>query len=137
VTDEAGAGAAGPGAETRERDVAKYVVIALGVAIAAIGVFVVAFLPSRTPPVSYRVVAVQLGDPHQVVVTFEVDKAPLAEAECTVSATGKDREIVNRLAGIRIPPTPGTRTSTHTVTVPTDQPATAAAVAQCVITRTR
>jgi hypothetical protein len=122
--------------EPGQRDVAKYVVIALAVAVAAIGVFVV-LLPNDAPDISYRTVAVQLGDPRQVVVTFEVDKAPLAEAECQVTATGADREIVNRLTGIRIGPTPDRRVSTHTVTVPTDQPATGAAVASCVVTRTR
>ena len=119
-----------------ERDVAKWVVVGLACLVGAVGLFVV-FLPSKTPAISYRVISVALGDPKQVVVTFEVTKAPLAEAECQVTATGKDREIVNRLTGIRIPPSPDQRTTTHTVTVPTEQPATSAYVASCVVTRTR
>jgi hypothetical protein len=120
----------------RQRDVAKYVVIALALTVFGVGLFVV-LLPSKTPDIAYRTVAVQLGDPTRAVVTFEVTKAPLASAECQVTATGKSREIVNRLTGIRIGPTPGERTTTHTVSVPTQQAATGAAVATCVITRTR
>jgi hypothetical protein len=118
------------------RDPAKYVAIAIGVVVAAVGI-TVTFLPKQAPDISYHVVSVQLGDPAQVLVTFEVEKAPLASAECQVTATGHNREIVNRLTGIRIGPTPGQRASTHTVTVPTDQPATGANVAYCAITKTR
>jgi hypothetical protein len=125
-----------PEVPDRQRDVAKYVVIALALIVFGVGLFVV-LLPSKTPDISYRTVAVQLGDPTRAVVTFEVTKAPLASAECQVTATGKSREIVNRLTGIRIGPSPGERTTTHTVTVPTEQVATGAAVATCVITRTR
>jgi hypothetical protein len=119
-----------------QRDVAKYVVIALAAVVLAIGIVVV-LLPNKTPDIAYHLVAVQLGDPKQVVVTFEVEKAPLASAECQVTATGPNREIVNRLDGIRIGPSPGQRVTRHTVTVQTGQQATAAAVAGCVITRTR
>jgi hypothetical protein len=126
-----------PEVPERQRDVAKYVVIALALAVLGTGLFVVLVLPSSPPDIAYRTVAVQLGDPKQVVVTFEVTKAPLASAECQVTATGASREIVNRLNGIRIGPSPGRRTTTHTVTVPTDQQATGAAVATCVVTRTR
>jgi hypothetical protein len=122
--------------EQERRDVAKYVVIALALLVGAVGLAVV-LLPHRTPAISYRVISVRLGDPKQVVVTFDVEKAPLARAECQVTATGKDREIVNRLTGIVIGPTPGRRVTRHTVTVPTGQPATAAAVAECVVTKTR
>jgi hypothetical protein len=125
-----------PEPQEPSRDVAKYVVIGLALLVLGTGLFVV-FLPSKTPDIAYRTVAVQLGDPARAVVTFEVTKAPLASAECEVSATGAHRDIVNRLAGIVIGPSPGQRTTTHTVTVPTDQQATAAAVATCVITRTR
>jgi hypothetical protein len=125
-----------PPGEARRRDPAKYVVIAIGVVVAAVGL-TVTFLPKDAPEISYRVVSVQLGDPDAVVVTFEVEKAPLASAECQVTATGKRRDVVNRLTGIRIGPTPGERLSVHTVTVPTDEPATGAAVAYCAITRTR
>jgi hypothetical protein len=122
--------------EPRQRDVAKYVVIGLSLLVAAVGITVV-LLPTDAPDISYHVVAAQLGDPKQVVVTFEVEKAPLASAECQVTATGANREIVNRLNGIRIGPTPGERISRHTVTVATDQPATHVAVATCAITKTR
>src|SRR4051794_15424506 len=74
------------------RDPAKYVAIAIGVVVAAVGV-TVTFLPRQAPDISYHVVSVQLGDPAQVFVTFEVEKAPLASAECQVTATGHNREI--------------------------------------------
>ena len=122
--------------EPPQRDIAKYVVIALATLVGIVGL-VVTFLPRPTPEIAYHVVSVQLGDPKQVVVTFEVEKAPLASAECQVTATGNDREIVNRLTGIRIGPSPGERVTRHTVTVPTGQPATGAAVAYCAITKTR
>ena len=65
-------------------------------------------------------------------MTFEVTKPAASTAECQVTATGNDNDVVNRLNGIRIPPSGG-RTTTHTVVVPTDAPATAAAVASCVL----
>jgi hypothetical protein len=122
--------------EPKQRDVAKYVTIALATLVAAVGLTVV-FLPRSTPEISYRVLSVQLGDPKQVVVTFEVDKAPLASAECQVTATGDRRDVVNRLNGIPIGPTPGERVTRHTVTVPTDQLATGATVSYCTVTKTR
>ncbi|HEU0129818.1 MAG TPA: DUF4307 domain-containing protein [Mycobacteriales bacterium] len=115
---------------------AKYVAVGLGALVLAVGLVVV-LLPSKTPDISFRTLTVQATSPTQVVVTFEVTKAPLASAECSVTATGPDREIVDRLVGIRIGPSPGQRTTTHTVTVPTGQRATNASVATCVITRTR
>jgi hypothetical protein len=99
-----------------------------------LGVFVVT-RDAAVPPITYRVLTVQLGDPERVVVTFEVDKDPASTAECQVTATGAKRDVVNRLSGIRIPPS-GQRKSVHRVTVPTDQPATSAAVATCVVTAT-
>ena len=119
-------------AET-QRDVAKYVAILLALLVAAAGAYVVFVLPGDVTPISYRTIAVRLGDPEQVVVTFEVTKQPGARAECQVTATGDDREIVNRLVGIVIPPSdrPTTR---HLVTVPTDQQATDASVTYCAVT---
>jgi hypothetical protein len=122
--------------QPRQRDVAKYVVVALSLLVAGIGVAVV-LLPDDRPDITYRTIAVELGAPDEVAVTFDVEKPPLASAECDVTATGADRSIVNRLTGVRIGPSPGRRVTRHTVTVPTQQRATAAAVAQCVLTRTR
>ena len=113
----------------------KWVLTFLALVVLGVGAFVVT-LDSETPPVEYRVLAVELGDPERVVVTFEVEKDPAATAECQVTATGENRDIVNRLSGIRIPPA-AQRKTVHKVTVPTDQPATNAAVATCVVTATR
>jgi hypothetical protein len=112
-------------------DVVKYVLVALGLAFAGVGTYVV--LAQRpTPDISYRVLALQVGNPEQITVTFEVTRPPTATVECQVTATGNDNDVVNRLNGIRIPPS-AERTTTHTVVVPTDAPATAAAVASCVV----
>ena len=113
----------------------KYALTALAVAVLGVGVWIVFFVAPSTPDIAYRVVSVQLGDPEQVVVTFEVVKDPATEAECQVTATGKKRDIVNRLTGIRIPKAAQRRT-VHKVTVPTDQLATDASVAYCTITGT-
>ena len=118
-------------AEEQGRDVVKYVLVAVGVLLAAVGVTVV-LLPRERPEISYRVLAIQVGNPEQVTVTFEVSRPPRSKVECQVTATGEDNDVVNRLNGIRIPPSEE-RTSTHTVVVPTDAPATAAAVASCVV----
>jgi hypothetical protein len=111
----------------------KYALAALALLVAAAGAYVVLLLPGQDAGITYRTVAVQLGDPERVRVTFEVTKDPGAEAECQVTATGDDREIVNRLTDIRIPPAAG-RTTRHVVTVETGQPATDATVTYCALT---
>ncbi|HVF06881.1 MAG TPA: DUF4307 domain-containing protein [Frankiaceae bacterium] len=115
-------------------DRAKYVFGALALVFAAVGAYVLFVLPGGGPGITYRTLAVQLGDPERVQVTFEVTKPPVAEAECQVTAVGDDREIVNRLVGIRIPPS-GEPTTKHIVTVATDQLATDATVTYCTIVR--
>ncbi|HEV2891585.1 MAG TPA: DUF4307 domain-containing protein [Frankiaceae bacterium] len=112
----------------------KWLLTVLAVAFLGVGVWIVTW-DGNTPPLSYRVLTVELGDPEKVVVTFEVEKDPAATAECQVTAVGAKRDIVNRLSGIRIPPA-DRRTTVHKVTVPTDQPATSASVATCVLTGT-
>ena len=111
----------------------KWVLGALALLVAATGAYVVLVLPGNTPDLDYRTLSIQLGDPDRVRVTFQVSKDPKAKAECSVTATGKDKEIVNRLIGIPIPPSTE-RTTTHVVTVETDQPATDAAVTYCALT---
>jgi hypothetical protein len=118
--------------EQRRRDPVKYVLAAVGVAILAAGVYAIR-LPGRGQDVSYRVITIQVGDPSRVTVTFEVSKPPESTAECQVTTTGENNDVVNRLTGIVIPPA-AERTTTHTVVVETDAPATSAAVASCVVT---
>ena len=121
--------------ESSSSNAAKAVATALALLVAAAGAWVLLVLADQPPPdISFRTLAVQVGDPEQVVVTFEVTKDPAAEAECQVTATGDDREIVNRLTDIRIPPAPG-RTTSHRVTVETDQRATDATVTYCAVTK--
>ena len=111
----------------------KYVLSALALVVAAVGAYVVFVLPGKAPDLDYRTLSIQLGDPERVRVTFEVTKDPATTAECQVTATGDDREIVNRLVGIEIPAS-DQRTTTHVVTVETDQPATDATVTYCALT---
>jgi hypothetical protein len=121
----------------RVRDIlpaVKWLLTLLAAVVLGVGAFVLT-LDGRTAPIQYRTLTVELGDPKRVTVTFEVEKDPAASAECQVTATGEAREVVNRLTGIRIPPA-AERKTVHKVTVPTDQPATGAAVATCVITGT-
>ena len=124
-----------PTADAPAGGVVTYVLVALTLVFLGVGAYVVFALPAKTPPLRYRTLAVQLGDPEQVHVTFEVTKDPAAEAECQVTAVGDDREIVNRLVGIRVPPAEQ-ETTRHVVTVRTDQLATDATVTYCAITRT-
>ena len=120
--------------ESPQRDVVKYVLVAAAVLLASVGFYVVFLLRGDPPLIAYRTLAVELGHPERARVTFEVTKDPRAEAECQVTATGDDREIVNRLTGIRIPPA-AEATTRHVVTVQTDQPATDATVTYCAITK--
>jgi hypothetical protein len=112
----------------------KWLLTFLALAVLGVGVWVIT-LDTETPPVAYRVLTVEVTDPEHVVVTFEVEKDPRATAECQVTAVGEKRDVVNRLSGIVVPPAAERRT-VHKVTVPTDQPATSASVATCVITGT-
>ena len=112
----------------------KYVLALLAALFLAVGAYVVFGLPGQQADITYKTLSIELGDPERVRVTFEVTKDPAAEAECQVTATGDDREVVNRLAGIMVPPA-AERTTRHTVTVPTDQVATDATVTYCTITR--
>ena len=112
----------------------KWLLISLAALMLGVGAFVLT-LDGQTTPVTYRVLNVERGRPARVVVRIEVDKAPPATAECQVTATGEKRDVDNRLSGIRIPPA-DVRKTVHKVTVPTDQPATSAAVATCVVTAT-
>ena len=111
----------------------KYVLALLALLLAGVGAYVVFALPGQPAEIEYKTISIQLGDPERVRVTFEVTKDPAKRAECQVTATGEQRDVVNRLAGIQIPPA-ATRTTRHTVSVPTDQLATDATVTYCAIT---
>ncbi len=118
----------------------KYAVLGIGVALVALMVFVLFFLggTGRTD-IAWRTVAVQIGDPRQITVTFEVDKPPLTTAECQVAAFDAKHNNAGRLTNITVEPTTdGSRTTRKTVVVITPvKTAVSAAVATCQITRTR
>lgn len=119
---------------------AKYAVVAIGVVLTALMVFVVFFLDGGNgTDIAWRTVSVQVGDPKGVTVTFEVDKPPMTTAECQVAAFDADQNDAGRLTKIEVGPSAdGTRTTRKTVVVPTPlEPAASAAVATCRLTRTR
>jgi hypothetical protein len=119
------------------RDWAKYAVIAIGLALMTT-LAVVVLIPRPVPQISYRVVSLDLTDQQFVHVTFEVEKAPLAEAKCDLAFFDGDGRADGRLTGIVIPP----RRDNQRLTRMTQdfrplEPVARAAISQCVITRTR
>ena len=123
-------------------DFAKIVVIAIGALLTvAIIVIVIWTTRSGSGPVDVhgRVAIIDLIDDRQISVTLEVEKAPLASAECDVSAFDKRGTSVGRLIGVVFGPNkPNQRLSQLNVAVPTPLGrATSAQVATCRVTRTR
>lgn len=124
------------------RDLAKYVVLAIGAALtAAIVAIVVWSARSGSAPADLRsrVAASQVISDVEIAVTVEVEKAPLASAECVVSAFNAKGTSVGRLTGVVFGPnTKNQRLTTLAVTVPTPiGRAASAGIATCRITRTR
>lgn len=123
-------------------DFAKIVVIAIG-ALLTIAIIVIVISTTRSGSgrvdVRGRVAIIDLIDDRQISVTLEVEKAPLASAECDVSAFDKRGTSVGRLIGVVFGPNkPNQRLSQLNVAVPTPLGrATSAQVATCRITRTR
>ena len=123
-------------------DFAKIVVIGIGVALTAAIIAIVVWSArsgSVRADVQGRVSLVDIVDDRQIAVTIEVDKAPLASAECDVSAFAAAGTSVGRLTGIVVGPnTSNQRIMTLTVAVSTPLGRAASAqVATCRITRTR
>jgi hypothetical protein len=123
-------------------DPAKFIVIGIGVLLAAAAIAVVVWSTTTgvgTPDIRSRVVAVEIGDKRQIAVTLEVDKAPLASASCDVSAFDAGGKSVGRLTGVVIGPNNRNERVTRTaVSVPTPLgEAKSAGIALCRITRTR
>jgi hypothetical protein len=123
-------------------DYAKIVVIAIGVALTAAVIGIVIWSTgsgSGRVDVRGRVSFVDIINDRQIAVTVEVEKAPLASAECDVSAFNAKGVSVGRLTGVVIGPnTANQRLMTTKVAVPTPLGRAASAqVAACKITRTR
>ncbi|MEO6712447.1 MAG: DUF4307 domain-containing protein [Mycobacteriales bacterium] len=123
-------------------DVAKYVVLGIGAVLTAtiIGIVV---LSTRTgsgrADIRSRVISVEIVSDREIGVTVEVEKAPLASAECDVAALNERGASAGRLVGVAFGPnTANQRVTTLNVTVPTPLGrAKTASVATCRITRTR
>jgi hypothetical protein len=111
-------------------------VVGIGAALLAV-MLVVVLRPAATPPdVRGRVVAVQVGRADVLKVTLEVDKPPLAEAECSVSAFDDKSFNVGRLVKIVVGPRrDDVRLNELHVNIPTDHAAVTARVTACTITR--
>jgi hypothetical protein len=129
-------------AATGQRDIAKIFVVTLGVLLGAAAVAVVIWSVTwsgRAPAVRGHVVVVETGNPRQLRVTFDVEKAPLASAECDISAFDRGGSSVGRLVGVTVGPNNrNERVMRLTVSVPTPLgEGTSAQVATCRVTRTR
>jgi hypothetical protein len=127
---------------TEGTDYAKIVVIAIGALLTAAIVTIIVWSSrsgSGHADVHGRVSFVDILDDRQIAVTLEVEKAPLAQAECDVSAFDKKGISVGRLTGVVIGPnTANQRTTSMSVVVLTPLGRAASAqVATCKITRTR
>ena len=119
-------------------DWAKLFVLGLGGVLVLAMLYVVVIRDSSAPRVTGKVVAYQVGDPKQLVVTIEVDKAPLAEAECQIATFEANGTSAGRLNRVRVGPrSDNGRITRMTVTVPTETAAVRAAVSQCEVTRDR
>jgi hypothetical protein len=123
-------------------DYAKIVVIAIGAVLTAAIVTIVVWSSrpgSGHGDVHGRVSFVDIINDRQIAATVEVEKAPLAQAECDVSAFDAKGISVGRLTGVVIGPnTSNQRVTTMNVLVLTPLGRAASAqVATCKITRTR
>jgi hypothetical protein len=129
-------------AATGQRDTAKIFVVTLGVLLAAAAVAVAIWsVTSDGRPAAVRghVVIVETGNPKELRVTLDVEKAPLASAECDISAFDAKGTSVGRLVGVVVGPSSrNERVMRLTVSVPTPLGAgRSAQVATCRVTRTR
>ncbi len=118
---------------------AKFTIYATGVVLLVIMLYVVFVYDPPRSNLSWRTKQVQIGDPKQVRVTFEVDKPSRTTVECQVAAFDAEGNSAGRLTGVEVGPrADGGRTTSVTVLVPTLlEPAHDAAVATCQITRGR
>jgi hypothetical protein len=127
---------------TQGVDVAKIVVIAIGALLTAAIITIIVWSSragSGHGDVHGRISFVDIISDRQIVATLEVEKAPLAQAECDVSAFDAKGVSVGRLTGVVIGPnTANQRVMTMSVAMPTPLGRAASAqVATCRITRTR
>lgn len=123
-------------------DIAKIVVIGIGTVLTAaiIGIVILSTRPGSGPAdIRGRVSRLDVIDDRQIGATVEVEKAPLASAECDVSAFDAKGTSVGRLTGVVFGPnTSNQRVTTMSVAVLTPLGrAVSAQVVTCKITRTR
>jgi hypothetical protein len=123
-------------------DIAKFVVLAIGALLTAAIISIIVWSTSKSSgraDIHGRVAIVEVVSDRLIAVTVEVEKAPLASAECDVSAFDAEGVSVGRLTRIVFGPNTGNqRLTTLSVDVPTPLGrAVSAQVATCHITRTR
>ncbi len=115
---------------------ATYVVVALAVAVAAAAVLAVTVHGSGRG-VSWQMQDYRLVDAGHVQVRFEVTKAPLAEAACTLRARDEGGRVVAS-AQVTVGPRRDDRRTTQVLTtLLPSSPAERAELVGCRITRTR
>lgn len=123
-------------------DLAKIFVVGIGVALTAAIVGIIVYSTrsgSGRADIRGRVSAYTVVDERKVLATLEIDKAPLASAECDVTAFDDRGSSVGRLTGVVIgPKLENQRVVLLNVEVLTPMGrATSAQVTSCRITRTR
>ena len=116
------------------RGVAPWVLLAaaLLVAAAAVGGLYVQNHPAR---LYYGTLAFEIR-PYEAELTFQVEKAPNAVAQCTVRARSWDKQVVGRSTDIVVGPAPnGQGSTTVTTVVATTEEANVVEVEDCRIVR--
>jgi hypothetical protein len=116
------------------RRVAPWVLLA---AAAVVGVSVVGGLYVQNHParLGYGTLAFEIR-PFEAELTFEVEKAPNAVAQCTVRARSRDNLVVGRSTDIVVGPAPnGQGSTTVTTVVDTTEEANVVEVEDCRIVR--
>lgn len=119
------------------RGTAPWVVLAI-VVVLVLAVLGSLVFQHRSDTIDYNVRTYQVVSDTEVRVSFDISKAPLAEAQCDVQAVGRDGSVVGELPAVVVGPRRDSRrVSTVSVVVPTRQRAVDADVPDCRITRTR
>lgn len=130
-----------PGRWQRLRRVPAGVYAAAVAALAVIGAVVYTLAVAGSPTqLEDHVVSLRLDQPGQATVVYEVSKAPLAEARCTLQAQDVYHDPIGRLTQTIGPNNANLRSTTHTAVIRLDSPtarAVTAFIQDCRITLTR
>jgi hypothetical protein len=121
-------------APSRTRTRATYAVGAI-VALVALGALLALALHKSTPPVAAGLLGYQVRSASAVLVRFEVHKAPLAEAVCTVRARDRTGAETGRRDVVVGPRRDSRRVTAVSYELPTRARAVSGELVGCRITR--